>query len=143
MYEFIPSNTRRLYSAVDIIQILLNPAMQHSKVVCNNVPTSIHKNVAFVVDTSKLEDRSDILADDLGVWINNGVDTTYFTVSLCGNTIKAVKQSPSSTPLTSFHTVKRVYHIHGTNQSFRKLTAYVQGRLNFQNIFNVFKSAHV
>ena len=100
--------------------------MQHSKVVCSNVATNIHKNVAFVVDTSKLEDRSDILADDMGVWTNN--DTTYFTVSLCGNTVKAVKQSPPSTPSTSFHMVKRVYHIHGTNRSLRKLTAYVQGK---------------
>ena len=71
VYEFIPSNRRRLYSAVDIIKILLNPDMQHSKVVCSNVLTSIHKNVAFVVDTSKLENSSDILAGDMGVWINN------------------------------------------------------------------------
>lgn len=65
--------------------------MQHSKVVCSNVPTSIHKNIAFVVDTSKLEYRLDILADDMEVWTNNRVDTIYFTVSLCGNTIKAIK----------------------------------------------------
>ena len=83
-----------------------------------------------MVDTSKLEDRSDILADDMGVWINNGVDTTYFAVSWCGDTVKAVKHSPPSTSSTSFHMIKRVYCIHGTNRSLRKLTAYVQGRLN-------------
>lgn len=115
VYEFIPSNRRRLYSAVDVINLLLNPEMQHSKVVCSNVPTSIHRNVAFVVDTSKLENSSDILADDMGVWINNGVDTTYFTVSVCNTKIKAVKQASPSIPSTSFHTVKRVYRIHGTN----------------------------
>ena len=99
VYKFISSNRHQLYSAVDIIRILLNLAMKHSKDVCSNVPTSIHKNVAFVVDTSKLEDRSDILTDDMGVWINNGVDTT---VSVCGNIIKAVKQAPPSTPSTLF-----------------------------------------
>lgn len=79
-----------------------------------------------MVDTSKLEDRSDILAEDMGVWINNGVDSTYFTVSVCGDKIKAIKQAVPPTPSTSFHTEKRVYRIHGTNRSLRKLTAYVQ-----------------
>ena len=141
MYEFIPSNRCRLYSAVDIINILLNPDMQHSKVVCSNVPRSIHRNVAFVVDTSKLENSSDILADNMGVWINNGVDTTYFTVSVCNKKIKAVKQASPSIPSASFHTVKRVYCIYGTNRSLRKLTAYVQCKLKLlEYIFNLFKT---
>lgn len=139
VYEFLPSNRRRLYSAVDIIHILLNPEMQHSKVVCSNVPTSIHRNVTFVVDTSKLENRSDILADDMGVWINNGVDTTYFTLSMGDKKIKAVKQASPSTPSASFHIVKRVYRIHGTNRSLRKLTAYVQCKLNSRIYFMYLK----
>ena len=83
-----------------------------------------------MVGTSKLENRSDILADDMGVWINIGVDTIYFTVSMDDKKIEAVKQASPSTPSASFHTVKCVYRIHGTNRSLRKLIAYVQCKLN-------------
>ena len=80
IYEMIPSTRQRLYSATDIVYILLSPHMKDSNQVCSKVPTSIHKNVMFVVDSSKLGNRKDFLEDDTGVWINNGIDTTYFNV---------------------------------------------------------------
>ena len=55
IYEVIPSNQRCFYSAVDILQILLNPKLREYQLICNTVPISIQKNVAFVVDTSRLE----------------------------------------------------------------------------------------
>lgn len=63
-----------MYSIEDIVRILLNPNLD---LVCTKVPSSISSNVAFVVDTSKLEDMEDITADDMGVWKNNRVDTGY------------------------------------------------------------------
>ena len=63
----------------DIVRILLNPNLD---LVCTKVPSSISNNVAFVVDTSKLEDMEDITADDMGVWKNNCVDTGYVRVSV-------------------------------------------------------------
>ena len=105
--------------------MLLNPKLRESKQICNTVPISIHKNVAFVVDTSKLEDPSDILADDMGVWKHNGVDTGCFKVLISSTEIQVTKEVAScSDPL---YTVKRVYRIHATNQSLKKLTAYVIG----------------
>ena len=80
IYEVIPSNQRRLYSAAEILQILLDPKLKASELICTTVPISIQRNVTFIVDTSKLEDKSDILADDMGVWKHNGVDTGHFKV---------------------------------------------------------------
>lgn len=129
IYEVIPSSRRRLYSAIDILQILLNPKLRESKVICNTVPISIQKNVAFVVDTSRLEDPSDILADDMGVWKHNGVDTGCFEVSISSSEIQVEKKGASASgPL---YTVKRVYRVHGTNRCLKKLTAYIMGRSYF------------
>ena len=62
-----------------------------SKLICNTVPISIQKNVAFVVDTSRLEHPSDVLADDMGVWKHDGVDTGCFEVSLSSSEIQVEK----------------------------------------------------
>lgn len=37
--------------------------------------------MTFVVDTSKLYDMDDIMADDMGVWKNNRVDTGCMSIS--------------------------------------------------------------
>jgi len=124
IYEMIPSSRRRLYSAKDIVFILLSPHMKESNQVCKKVPTSISKNVSFVVDLSKLADRTDFLADDMGVWINNGVDTAYFEVSMSADgTIDTVTKATSHCPT---FTIKRVYRTHGTNKSLKKLTAQIE-----------------
>ena len=60
----------------EIVHILLKPDR-----VCTKVPCSIANNVTFVVDTSKLGDKKDGAADDMGVWKNNWVDR-YVQVSM-------------------------------------------------------------
>ena len=40
--------------------------------------TSICDNVSFVIHLDRLEDKRDVLSDDMGSWKNNGVDTTQF-----------------------------------------------------------------
>ena len=50
--------------------------------------------MAFVVDTSKLEDMEDITADDMGVWKNNRVDTGYVRVSVVEEEIQVEKCGP-------------------------------------------------
>lgn len=125
IYELIPSSRRHLYSATDIIYILLSPHMNDSNLICSRVPTSIQKNGSFVVDTAKLGERTDFLANDMGVWINNGVDTKYYSVSVSGNgEIESV--SPANVGGLSVYTMNRVYRIHGTNRSLKKLTAEIE-----------------
>jgi len=98
--------------------------MKGSNQVCSKVPTSIHKNVAFGVDSSKLADRTDFVADDMGVWVNNGVDTTYFDISMSTDgQIESVSRAEEG---STAYAVKRVYHTHGTNKSLKKVTAQIE-----------------
>ena len=124
IYENIPPRKKRLYSATDILKILLNPKLPGSLQVCSTVPVSIEKNVSFIVDTNKLEDSRDILSDDMGAWKHNGVDTAYFNVSMTSDSMSVERIEKQS---TSAYTVKRVYRMHLTNQSLKKLTAFILG----------------
>ena len=103
--------------------------MKDSNQVCSKVPTSIHKNVMFVVDSSKLGNRTDFLEDDTGVWINNDIDTTYFNVLMSADgKIDTVSRATSG---SSVYVVKRIYRTHGTNESLKKLTALIECILVF------------
>jgi len=58
IYQRIPSNKKWIwiYCTEDLARILLNPTLD---LVSTKVPSSISNNVAFVVDTRKLEDIGD------------------------------------------------------------------------------------
>ena len=90
------------------------------------VPTYINENVCFIVDLDQFENRDDVLSDDMGIWKNNGVDTTYVRVSFSENSVVNVEKcSPPGS-----HSVKRVYRTHGTDKSLKKLTAFITGELH-------------
>ena len=55
------------------------------------VPTSISKNLAFIIDLDLLDDPTDILADDRR---NNGVNVTYFTVTV-SNKVENINKTTS------------------------------------------------
>ena len=72
------------------------------------VPTCISDNVVFLVDTNRLDDPRDIDCDDMGVWRNNRVDTTYVNVQVNSTEVKTVTVCMSPRP-SKFYEVKRVY----------------------------------
>lgn len=90
--ERIPSYRKRLYTVEDIVQLLLFPGLQASGFTCSKVSTSIHESVSFIVNLSHLENQKDVVADDMGVWKNNGVDTTRVVVTFSEDHVKAVKR---------------------------------------------------
>lgn len=117
---------KRVYSIEDVVRILLNPMLDTSGVLCSKVPTSISGNMSFVVDTSKLEHKDDILADDMGMWKNNRVDREKVVATVSTSRVTRVDKC-SDQGSTSTHTVKRVYRVHGTNRSLKKMTACLYG----------------
>ena len=79
-----------------------------------------------MVDANSLEDKNDLLCDDMGIWKNNGVDTSHYLVKkLNGEVISTEKLKSSS---DEAFTVKRVYRVHGTYASLKKLTVTVYGK---------------
>ena len=51
----------------------------------------IQKNAVFVIDATRLKSPDDIRADDLGVWVNNGVRHSFLTCKSVGNIISKVE----------------------------------------------------
>ena len=49
--------------------------------ICTNPPRSVRHNRAFIVDTTNQAVEEDLLADDCGVWLNNGQPFFYFEQS--------------------------------------------------------------
>ena len=121
---------KRLYSVEDIVQILLSPSLQSSIFVSTKVPISVNENLAFVVNLDQLDNREDILSDDMGVWRNNGVDTTHVRVSFSTSKVESVQKfhPPIASGTNCTYTVKRVYRTHATDKSLKKLTAYIYGK---------------
>ena len=61
---------------------------------CSSVPTFISSSVEFVVDTNRLQDKNDLLCDDIGVWKRSAVDTGKYVVkTLNGEVMSTVKSS--------------------------------------------------
>ena len=116
--ERIVPSRKRLYSVEDIVKLLLHPDLRY---ITTKVPTSISESVSFLIDLDKLDNKDDVLSDDMGVWKNNGVDTTFVHVTFSGSKVKTVvKCGPPGS-----YSVKRVYRIHDTDRSLKKLTTYI------------------
>ena len=75
----VRANRQRLLSTEDTIACVLKPKL-NPMFICRKVPTAIHHNVCFVVDTSALQDSHDLLSDDMGVWRNNWVERIKVSV---------------------------------------------------------------
>ena len=97
------------------------------------MPTLITSNVAFIVDTSVLDDNEDLNSDDMGTWKNNRVDKSYVSVTIDDTEVTEVDKCHRSSKRGVF-LVKRVYRVHGTDRSLRKITTTIYGMLTCCNI---------
>ena len=70
------------------LQILGNG---HENKICHKVPIKIEENAVFVIDSRSLKFR----ADDLGVWVNNGVHHCIVTCTSSRNFVSNVKVFPN------------------------------------------------
>jgi hypothetical protein len=127
IFAKIPGSKKRLLSAEETIRCILHPGYQ-GKHICSKAPTAVNHNVMFLVDTSKLEDPADVVCDDLGVWQNNRVDTLHFIVKRDQHMVGEVKKLSGKNRNAAMYTMKRVYRTHGTDKTFRKVTASVTGK---------------
>ena len=130
IFERIPPSRKRLYSIEDIVRLLLHPpALQVSRFISACVSTSVCESVTFVVNVDHIENQDDVLADDMGVWKNNGVDTNYVHATLSERKVTSVEKcGPPSTSANTYK-VKRVYRTHATDGTLKKLTAYIYGEM--------------
>ena len=134
IFERIPSSRKRLYSIEDIVRLLLHPPLRMSRFISTCVPTSICENISFIVDVDHLEDQ-DVLADDMGVWKNNGVDTSYVHATLSKRKVTHVEKCGPPSSSSDTYKVKRVYRTHATDGNLKKLTTYIHGNINVYMVY--------
>ena len=130
IFSHISSKRKRLFTVKDVVSCILHPS-HNANFFCQKVPTHIHSNVSFLVDTDQLDDPGDIDSDDMGVWKNNRVDSTYVIVQTNSREVADVDICKKSTKRgPGCFLMKRVYRIHGTDSSLKKITSTVYGMYN-------------
>jgi hypothetical protein len=97
--------------------------------VCSKQPIGVVTSSTFFVDLSKLEHRADIRSDDLGVWINKGVRSTYSRILFDDDKIKKIVKMPSkpSVMSPSVYRLKRSYWVHAEDHSFQRRLIEIEG----------------
>jgi len=88
------------------VRILLQAKKEE---ICTQQPIGCTSSNTFVVDLSELDDRNDIRADDLGVWVNKGVKSSFCNVEFKDDRVKSVKvlDYKPSTKQSSVYRLKR------------------------------------
>ena len=126
VFSRIHAGQKRLFTVEDTVKCLLHPRLNENYI-CKQVPISISHNACFIVDGSKLGDPDDVKCDDMGMWKNNGVDTTHLQVKVnAARVVSVTKCQPNS---RGTHILKRTYRVHGTDESPRKITATIYGKV--------------
>ena len=96
-----------------------------SEVICSIAPRKVMENKAFLVDTSKLGHVDDILADDCGIWLNNGKSKQCYQY-LDGDFKKFVKSS-TLPACTVYFTSHITYYVNKNSKDFRRKISFVTG----------------
>lgn len=86
----------------------------------------ITTNVAFLVDSTAVENADDINSDDMGAWKNNGVDKSHDRVQIDDTKVKSIKKCAAAEK-EGVYSVKRVYRVHGTDSTLKKITTSIYG----------------
>lgn len=86
--------------------------------ICTEQPIGCTSSMTFLVDASKLHDREDIRADDLGVWVNKGVKSSFCTIKIQGDIVQKVDvlDYKLSVKFTSLYRLKRTYWVHSEDK---------------------------
>ena len=97
--------------------------------ICTAQPTGCRFSATFIVDTAKLNHRDDIRADDLGVWKNCGVRSTYSSVTFNSNEhVRRVrKMSKPAVMRHSVYRLKRTYWQHSEDSLFCRRLLELEG----------------
>lgn len=108
------------------MRLLLGPIDQAR--VCSKWPVSeIISNASFVVDVTKLRHPDDVRKDFFGKWVHSGSHPFTFKASINGSDISIEKCAPGATGNVFY--LRRLHGYHPSNHEFRRMLAFVSGRL--------------
>ena len=98
---------------------------------CSEQPIGCTDSEYFLVDLSKLDHRDDIRADDLGVWCNRGVKSSYCCVRFRSGTVLKVEVLDFKPPMMSSSTyrLKCTYWVHSEDRRACRRLFELEGTL--------------
>lgn len=109
------------YCKEQIAEILCDPSLD-KKFICSTHPVLVEHNVSFIIDLSKLKDRNDVRADDLGTWKCSGSRIFTFFIE-CHRNGCSVSQSNSRGAVVG---IRRQYHVHATDSDLHRMIAFIE-----------------
>ena len=111
------------YKKEQIVHILLDPKFD-KQYLCDDHPTLVENNVAFVVNLSKLNCKDDVRADDLGTWVCTGSRVLKLNVEILDDICSIVTCNDNSYNVS----IRRQYHVHSTDPDLHRMIAFVEGK---------------
>ena len=104
--------------------------------ICSIPPRCVMKNRSFIVDTSKLKDHDDVLADDCGSWKNNGQHKFFYEINEDGEYERVGRRAlfDTSNLTRDWLTLHRRYYDHKDSRNpagkrdFHRIVSFVTGK---------------
>ena len=92
-------------------------------------PVGCSCSMTFLIDASKLSNCEDIRADDLGVWINKGMKSTFCLIKIQGDAVQKVNilDHKPSVKRTSLYRLKRTYWVHAEDKRVSRCLFELEG----------------
>ena len=115
------------YSAEAVLKLLLNKNIDHSQI-CTRWPVAnVTSNATFVVDITSLKHPDDVRKDFFGKWIHSGSHPFTFKASFEDGEVCVERCARGATGNVFY--LRRLHSYHPSNTDFRRMLAFVSGRL--------------
>ena len=114
------------YTATRIMQILLNPSMDTSKV-AKGRPIGVEESSTFVVDLTSLKHPDDVKKDMYGRWDYSGSHPEVFRCTFDEFDDVSIEKCAVGATGSNVYYLRRVRSSHPSNSDFRRLIAFVHG----------------
>lgn len=120
------------YNAVQILQLLLNPNIDKSRI-AKSRPCQVNNSATFVVDLTCLKHPDDVKKDMYGHWEHSGSHPEVYRCTFDDfNSVSIEKCAPGATGCNVYY-LRRLRSCHPSNTEFRRLIAFVHGEFCLEN----------
>ena len=89
--------------------------------ICTQQPIGCLTSNSFLVDLSQLDDRDDIRSDDLGVWINKGVKSSFCHLQFKDDAVKNIEVLDYK-PSVKHHLLYRLKHTYWVHSEDKRVS---------------------
>lgn len=118
------------YSAAMIMKTLLSSNINEKKIAYKR-PIQVQYSSTFIIDLTKLAHPDDIKRDAYGRWIQNGSHTDVFKCLYDEDGEVSIDKVAPGASGSDVYYLRRIHCVHPTNSSFRRILAFICGKVMF------------